>query len=171
MKSSLIILSLLMLATSCEISVGEGEPDPAAEAGSKVEFYYIVEQEIDSYQVQINESKVELADTVLIPYEEILSYNAKTYTFTVTDEARKRLEYYRGFAVTVDREIIYTGYFWTSLSSRSVDWVVIDLIRFKGNELTVQLGYPPQLSAVKITDKRNDPRILEVFRRDGKLIE
>lgn len=172
MKPALLIFAILFLAGSCEVK--EVQKDPEIRSVSVVEFYYLQDEEkLNGYDSQIDEAAAKIADTVLISYDEILSYNAKTYTFTVTEEARKRLEFFRPFAVTVDSVIIYTGYFWTSLSSRSVDWVVIDLISMTGNEneLKVQLGYPGQWDGLAIPDKRNDPRILEVFREDGKLIE
>ena len=169
MRSTIILLSLVLLASACEVT--ELANDPALSAGSKVEFYLIQQQEIDSYQTSINEQAAKIQDSILISYEEIISYNPKTFNFEISPEARKRLQYYTPFAVTVDREIIYTGYFWTSLSSRSVDWVVIDLLFADENKLHVQLGYPGLMDGISIPDKRNDPRILEVLRRDNKLIE
>jgi hypothetical protein len=39
------------------------------------------------------------------------------------------------------------------------------------NELWVELGYPGPIDGVEIPDERNHPLILDIFRRDGKLIE
>ena len=76
------------------------------------------------------------------------------------------------FAVTVNDEIIYTGYFWPSFSSQSCGWVVIDPLSIGfGNSMRVNLGYPSQEFATGVTDNRNASQILDVFRRDHKLIE
>ena len=39
------------------------------------------------------------------------------------------------------------------------------------NELKVELGYPGQIQGTIIPDKRNDSQILDIFKRDNKLIE
>lgn len=137
-----------------------------------MEFYLLEDYAVNEPGMAIIEDYATIGDTALIHYDEILSYNPGTHTFKVQDEAIDRLEFASAFAVTVDREIIYTGYFWSGLSSMSVDWVVIDLIFTMNNVLKVELGYPGgHPTDHGITDKRNDPRILDVFSRDHKLIE
>lgn len=74
------------------------------------------------------------------------------------------------FAVTIDKEIIYTGYFWCGYSSSMVDWVTIDPLNYSGkNRLRVSLGYPGLIQGDYIPDDRNDDRILDILRRDSKL--
>jgi hypothetical protein len=128
---------------------------------------------------KIINSTVKLSDSIIIRYDDILSYNPNNYTFTVTKYLADKLNAFENnhihgtpFAVTVDREIIYTGYFWAGLSSSSVDWVTIDPLNYSGkNQLRVQLGYPGLFEGDFIPDDRNDERILRILRRDSKLIE
>jgi len=72
----------------------------------------------------------------------------------------------------VDNEIVYTGYFWPSLSSISCNWIVIDPVSTEiNNEMKVELGYPSPAYGTDIPDKRNSNQIIDVFRRDNKLVE
>ena len=76
------------------------------------------------------------------------------------------------FAVAADEELAYTGYFWPGYSSMGCQWITTDPL-FIGNRntMTMGLGYPGLIEGTSIPDNRNDPRILEIFRADGKLIE
>jgi hypothetical protein len=165
MKTTFVILTVLLISTSCKKE--KINPD----AGTNVEFYLIDNYTTDQLDMPINEDSATLNDTVLISYSEIISYNSKTYEFKVSEEVLERLNYYQAFAVTVDKEIIYTGYFWASFSSLIVNWVVIDILFTENNMLHVQLGYPGLLEGMSIPDRRNDTRILDVMQRDNKLIE
>jgi hypothetical protein len=54
----------------------------------------------------------------------------------------------------------------------SCQWVVADPLFYGINDgLKINLGYPGTWEGYEIPDKRNDPRILAVFRKDGKLVE
>jgi len=109
-----------------------------------------------------------------------LSYNKTTCTFTITDEKATGFNtesYFRKvFAVTINKEVIYTGYFWSPLSSAIVDWIVIggDISYFSSNaknEIKVQLGYPSLLEGMKISDLRNDKRIISLMQNTNRLKE
>jgi len=74
------------------------------------------------------------------------------------------------FAIKTNDTMIYTGYFWPSYSSASCDWVVIDpLMTSIGNKIQIRLGYPDLVQGQVIQDKRNDERIIRIFKRDNKL--
>ncbi len=76
------------------------------------------------------------------------------------------------FAVKVNAELIYTGYFVCSTSSFYIAWTVISPYRYiPENELRINLGYPYLMNGESVPDHRNDGKILDVFRRDDKLIE
>jgi hypothetical protein len=113
----------------------------------------------------------------LIKYDNIISYNPITYSFRISDSLitdSKDLGslIQKAFAVTIDKRIIYTGYFWSGYLSNFVDWVVIDLLTYElNNELIVELGYGPIADGDSIPDKRNDERIIELLRKDNKIIE
>lgn len=64
------------------------------------------------------------------------------------------------------------GYFWPGYSSQSCEWVIIDPFSIDtDNEMKVELGYPGSVLGIEIPDERNANQILDVFRRDDKLIQ
>ena len=171
MTRSIIILFLLGILAGCE------RYQSARQQGNGLEFYLIADFQKVGTSAKIINSTVKLSDSVIIYYDEIESYNSDTYTFTVTESCADKLNDFENnhihgtpFAVTVDKEIIYTGYFWCSFSSASVDWVTIDPLNYSGkNHLRVSLGYPGLFEGDFIPDNRNDHRILDFLRADGKL--
>jgi hypothetical protein len=144
-----------------------------------VELYLLESYEtIENTYSQIKETTVQTLDNPLLTYNDFISYNAKEYTFKLTEEAKVKIKDLNhrvnglAFAVKANNEVIYTGYFWPGYSSMSCDWVVIDPIMIhEENEMMVRLGYPGPIQGITIPDKRNDPQLLEIFRRDNKLIE
>ncbi len=171
MKRSIIILLLPVILAGCE------RYQYVRQQGNGLEFYFIGDFQKVGTSAKIINSTVKLSDSVIIYYDEIKSYNSDTYTFTVAESCADRLNDFKNthihgtpFAVTVDKEIIYTGYFWCSFSSASVDWVTIDPLNYSGkNQLRVSLGYPGLFEGDYIPDDRNDHRILDFLRADGKL--
>jgi hypothetical protein len=132
----------------------------------------------DKYYFQIDETTVVIEKHPLLEYSDLIAYNSKDYTFKITKHAEtkiKNLDHHihgLAFAIKANNEMIYTGYFWPSYSSASCDWVVIDPYSIgQTNEMQVRLGYAGPGQGVTIPDKRNDPDLLEIFRRDNKLIE
>ncbi|MDX9883194.1 MAG: hypothetical protein RBS73_14120 [Prolixibacteraceae bacterium] len=135
---------------------------------------------LESYQKgvgsQIDETTVVTNEEPLVRYEDFISYNPEQYVFLITDRAKAAIQGLQhssfgiAFAIKANNELIYTGYFWPSFSSGGCNWVVIDpLATGLTNTLTVELGYPGLLEGVEIPDKRNDKRILDIFKRDHKL--
>lgn len=151
----------------------------ARQPGSGLEFYLIKDFQRAGNSAKIINSSVVLSDSVIIYYDDIVSYDSDNFVFTLTESCADKLNdfennYIHGtpFAVTIDREIIYTGYFWCGFSSASVDWVTIDPLNYSGkNQLRVSLGYPGLMQGDYIPDNRNDFRILSLLRKDGKLIK
>ena len=134
---------------------------------------------LDTYQTEyigsaiLNEG-IELSSNPIISYDELLKYNSKTHQFSVPPSTVDKLEdkFGSAFAVTIDKEVIYTGYFWAAYSSATVNWVTIDILEgVRDNKLEVSLGYPWMISEWNIPDNRNNRRLLSVFARDGKLID
>jgi len=168
-----IILILLSLPIGCE-KFQYNSPN-----GDSLEFYRLSEYQTKKNSLKIIESSVKISSSRIIGYDDIISYNSKTFTFTVTDQLAEYLNdnktdpiHGTPFAVTIDRQLIYTGYFWAGYSSQSCDWVTIDPLNYSGNNrLTVQLGYPGLFGGDTIPDKRNDKRILDLLRKDYKLIK
>lgn len=171
----LVLLAMvLLLPVSCE------KNDPGVTGG--VELYLLESYETADGPCQIgcriDRSTAELEKQPLICYSDFLSYDPDEHVFGISEQAMETIENIEhsvhgvAFGVTAGDELVYTGYFWPGYSSATCDWIVIDPIwLYQGNELKVQLGYPGMMEGWEIPDKRNDPRILAIFRRDGKLIE
>ena len=164
-------LGLVFLLNSCD---KEENLEPS---GKSIDFYYISEyQKIDN-TFKIIDSTVVIGNTKIIDYSDIISYSSKDYAFTVSDSISDRLNDFENhsihgvpFALAIDKEIIYTGYFWASYSSMGCDWITIDPLNISGrNELKVRLGYPGKIQGDSIPDKRNDSRLIEVLRKNKKL--
>jgi hypothetical protein len=126
----------------------------------------------------IDPGTVKLQQEPLLWYANFLSYSPSEYAFTITYDARDTIEKMEHsvfgvpFGVTAGGELIYTGYFWPGYSSLGCQWIVIDPVFWRdGDKLYVELGYPGLMEGAEVPDHRNDPRILGIFRRDGKLAE
>lgn len=163
------LIGLFFIISGCSREVTDDLPH------NSVDFYAISEYRTMDQSMAIIENTVRLRDSLFIPYAEIFSYNPANYTFTVSSRVSDHLSDFESFpvarkpfAVVCDGEIIYTGYFWYSFMSSICDWTIIDPIDYSGeNKITVSLGYPADFSGV--VDRRNDPRLLAVLRRHGKL--
>jgi len=146
--------------------------------GNELEFYLLDEYQTISDSQEIDLKTAIISDGALVPYSDILAYSESGHLFKVSAEILSKLKSNDGFnyhtmafAVTIDKEIIYTGYFWTPFSSRICDWTTIDPTDKEGNNgLKVNLGYPSDLYGSDLVDHRNDSRILMMLRRDKKLI-
>lgn len=144
-----------------------------------IDFYAISDYRTQENSMKIIESSVELSDSVIIPYDDILFYRPELHTFFITEQLSDILSDWENhplarkpFAVVAGSKIVYTGYFWYGFMSSSCDWLVIDPIDYSGeNKLIIQLGYPGLIVGDQIPDHRNDPWLLEILRRNGKLIE
>jgi hypothetical protein len=77
------------------------------------------------------------------------------------------------FAVFVGGKPIYTGAFWTSLSSISFRGVTINVSDLKGDfpVLKLELDYPPLAPKHIVTDPRLDPKIFLALKNRGVLRE
>ena len=140
----------------------------------EVDIYLLDEYNRKSDSYAILSTGIVLEATPVVTYDEIRSYDSKSCTFDIDPAAAERMKdlYQSAFAVTIDGEVIYTGYFWSLISSQIVDWVVTDLLTVQTSaRLEMDLGYPSLMEWMEIPDKRNDRRVLSVFHRDGKLID
>lgn len=127
---------------------------------------------------QIDPATVTWDSTPFISYENLASYNPKTHVFELTQEGVDSIKsrdypvHGTGFALLANEILVYTGYFYPAFSSQSCNWLVIDPLFVEINsQLKVKLGYPGEWTDGSIPDFRNDDLILDIFRRDGKLID
>lgn len=105
-----------------------------------------------------------------ISYDEIDSYDESNYTFTIDREVLSRVREITEptpFAVVVDRQVVYTGFFWPSFMSIPCDCLRIDPLA-TSDQLKVELGYAA-LRDLSHLDHRNEKVLLGTLQRDGKL--
>ncbi|MFZ5940369.1 MAG: hypothetical protein ACOYXB_07325 [Bacteroidota bacterium] len=165
-------VAILFVLSGCERQSLIGEGDTA-------DFYILEEFRTQENSMAILEGTALAGSEKIIGYNDILSYSPLTCTFIVSDSISERLNdvsstsvHGTPFALVIGGEIIYTGYFWAGFSSRTVDWITIDPLDYTGdNSLPVTLGYPAGFAADEIPDKRNDPRLLSLLKRDDKLVD
>jgi hypothetical protein len=163
--------ALFLIINACEKTSNITPP------GKDVEIYVLESCETVGETSEIVSSSAIIGNEPLIRYDQILYYNSKTFIFKVDDSAISSLNqdgglkfHFKAFAITVDKKIIYTGYFWPGYSSSIVKWFVIDPLGISNeNELQVEMAYPTNNFAGNYADLRNDKRIIDVLKRDGKL--
>jgi hypothetical protein len=167
----LLLLFCFWIPSGCK----KGNDNPRS--GKKIEFYLLKSYTKVTGSDAIAANSIVLNDTALINYEDILWYDDANYIFKITETPAKWLNDFqhnqshgKAFAVTIDKKIIYTGYFWASFSSSSCNWIVVDPLNYAGkNELTVRIGYPGLMAGTTIPDNRNNAELLEILGTDKKL--
>jgi hypothetical protein len=172
-----VLKILLMAAFLAFFTACEKETD-FQNAGKDVELYIIKSYKVKIGTSEIVDSTVVLENQPLISYNQILSYTPKECKFELAKSAIDTINqegglkyHFKAFAVTVDKVIIYTGYFWPGYASTIKRWFTIDPILNLENTFKVQLAYPTDKFAGNYADMRNDSRIINVFKRDGKIRE
>ncbi len=116
-----------------------------------------------------------LASTPLLRVQEVQSYERASHTLTLTPAAYARLSRLEvplsglPFAVCVGSEVIYTGEFWSMLSSAFYGGVTI-AVPLDPNSSVIRLGwgYPGEQSS-QGSDPRDDERIMQALARAGLL--
>jgi hypothetical protein len=137
---------------------------------------YLTSTDLPPDKIEIP-SHVDISDHPILSIKDIVTYNAQTHEMKLTDEAFERIANLevpvrgKSFLVCVDGAPIYSGAFWTPISSISYDGVTIwkPLGYQEPNIITLELGYPaPQFYAGE--DPRNDRVVLLSLEQSGKLI-
>ena len=146
--------------------------------GHGVELYLLKSFDLlqNDKRFQIDESTIITKSSPLIYYSDIQSYDSSNHVFQISENARSRISEMDfpvsgiAFAVKADNKLVYTGYFWPGYSSSSCDWMIIDPTQVEfANEMKVTAGYPGENDKLGIPDKRNDPLIVDILKRDKKL--
>jgi hypothetical protein len=127
-------------------------------------------------KVDINQLDIETEPIISI--EDIISYDKTNHTIELTQNAFTRVQQIFPmpvkvggipFVVCVGEERIYTGAFWTPLSSLSYDGVVImQSFDTTGTVIQIALGYPGQDFFIG-KDPRTDHRIMKTLEQEKKL--
>lgn len=176
-KDMKTLLILIITASIGLISCKKNDSNEPSK--SKIEIYMLKSYKRANNSRQITSDSLVLNDTALIKDSGIMSYNMTNHTFIISENKAQWLKDYdtnkifgKAFAVTIDKKVIYTGYFWAGFASSTVDWVIIDLLKISNeNKLIVEIGYPELMPGMSIPDFRNDNRILDVLSKTNRLLK
>jgi len=166
--TALILLTAVFLFGSCEKDVRNEK-----EITGEVCFYLLKSYKTRENSSEIVTSTVRIADNPIIEYKDIISYNTDLNVYTVTRQARDTVISLTSpvsgppFAVTIDKEIIYTGYFWPVTSPVTCDWTHID-------PLFIDFWDGLKVMPANNRDKPNpgnDADLIKILRRDKKLAD
>ena len=165
MRLLLFILTACVMCLSCK--------KDNVKAGKNVEIYLFKTFQTVTGKCQIDGSTSLLQDTAAIKNGDILEYSQTNYQFKLTGASFQKVKTFRDFtpfAVTVDKQVIYYGFFKPGISSSSCDnSITMNLDWTSGNKISLQLGYPGQLPGVTIDDERNNQKLIMTLKSQGKL--
>ena len=164
MRKLLILLTaFLAIMTNCEKDYGRG-----------LEVYFLTDFKTKTDSKEIISGSERLSKDPIIYYDDILCYDTINYCFKVIDAKAEELAQIswptqgKAFSLTIDKSVIYSGYFMPGYSSSGADWFVINPFSFE-SWIQVNLGYPGEIERLIEIDPRNDARIIALLKRDNKL--
>lgn len=140
---------------------------------------YLLDEPVPTSQLaEMDIEELILQDKPILSSDDIISYDRSNHTIELTRRAYNRIQQIFPMPVKVDgipfvvcvgNERIYTGAFWTPLSSLSYDGAVImQPLDPAGTTVRIVLRYPaPEVFTGD--DPRGDARILHALEQDGKL--
>ncbi len=163
MKSLIIMTVFSFALISCEKDTGSG-----------LEIYLLTDFQKKSSSYEIISGSEKLSKNPIITYNEIVSYDSTDHSFQI--ESSKGQEFNlknwsvqgTAFSLTINRSIIYSGYFMPGYSSLGIDWIAIDPLSVN-SKIRVSLGYPADWPNLVNRDPRNDTRIINLLIKDNKL--
>jgi hypothetical protein len=166
--SAFILLTALFLFSSCEKDARNEK-----EVKGNVCFYLLKSYKTGENSMEIMTGSARITDNPIIGYEDIISYNTNLNIYNISKKARDTVMSLTStvsgppFAVTIDKEIIYTGYFWPVTSPVECDWIHIDplFIDFWDGLKVMPANYSDK------SNPGNDPDLIKIFRRDKKLVK
>ena len=165
MRRIIYILTLIILSFSCKKN--------KVNSGETVEIYLLKTYQTVANKCQIDPSLSEIQDTAFIKNQDILEYSKADYQFKLTDRAIQRVKTLGDripFAVTVDKQVIYYGFYKPNISSSSCDnSICMSLDVITTNKINLNLGYPGQTQGVPIDDQRNNSTLIVALKNQGKL--
>jgi hypothetical protein len=159
-----VIVCILLVLSSCSTPNHEGFA------------IYLTKGDIPPAQMPAL-SYVDIAEQPIIAMKDIISYNAQTHELELTTNAYEGIFQLdvpvsgKSFMVCVDKKLIYSGAFWTPVSSISFDGVTIwkPLGLGETHVIKLELGYPSS-SFYGNEDPRNNPEVIRSLEQAGKLI-
>ncbi|MFZ2340629.1 MAG: hypothetical protein WAW07_13020 [Bacteroidales bacterium] len=164
MKSLFIIITAITSAlVSCE-----------KQSESGLEIYLLTDYLKKSPGAEIISGSEKLSENPIISYNDIILYDSTEYYFQISESKAQELRQIKwgtqgtAFSLTINKQIIYSGYFMPGYSSLGLDWISIDPLAFD-SKIRVTLGYPVNWPQFQGPDPRNDARIINYLRKDNKL--
>ena len=164
MKRFIVIMTVLLLVlVSCE-----------KDSVSGLEIYLLTDYQKKSSGFEIIAGSETLSKNPIIYYSEIVSYDSTNHYFQIETTKAQELNQKKwsvqgtAFSLTINKLIIYSGYFMPSYSSLGIDWITIDPLSID-SKIRVSLGYPVDWNQLKDRDPRNDVRIIDLLIKDNKL--
>ncbi len=176
-KSTLFLVILFQIVISISSCHKDTlELDISHLPGQGVELYLLKEYEMFEAQCKIDNSTIILESTALVFNDEIRYYELSTHTMGLSESAIERVKEigdWGAFCVTVNKAIIYSGFFKPSYSSSTCfHSVTIDPLSYSGNKIHFNLGYPwSSLATIDGVDPRVNELLIQAFRNQGKLRE
>ena len=159
------ILTLSTIFFSCK--------KDTTKAGEKVEIYILKTYKTVVGKCQVDPSTAVLQNTPTVTNDDIIEYSPTAYTFKLSDNAIekiKNLKDFAAFAVTVDKRLIYYGFFKPGYSSSSCDHsITMDIAWAANDKILMSLGYPGPMQSITIADERNNPLLIATLQAQGKL--
>jgi hypothetical protein len=164
MKRVFVILAIFLGFTAgCEKAPQSG-----------LEIYLLTDYQTKSPGKEIIAGSEMLSKDPLIYYNDIISYDSTDHCFLIGTSKIQELNHKEwsvqgtAFSLTINRSVIYSGYFMPGYSSLAIDWISIDPLSVD-SKIRVSLGYPGDLSQLANHDPRNDERIINLLLEDHKL--
>jgi hypothetical protein len=139
-----------------------------------LEVYLLTDFQKKSSSPEIISGSEKLSDNPLITYNEIVMYDSTEHEFELAPSKARELNNISwsvtgtAFALTINKSIIYSGYFIPGYSSLGLDWLVIDPLSVD-SKIRISLGYPGNWTQSGSRDPRNDYRIISYLQKDNKL--
>lgn len=160
------LLIFLVLSVTCFCCKKEG-------GGKAVEIYLLANYQYVTGQCRVDPPSAGLQSTPTVRNEDVLAYSQSACEFKLSDAGFQQIKTLRdgtAFAVTVDGEVIYYGFFKPGISSSSCPHsITMDAAWTATNKIALRLGYPGLLSGVTVDDQRNHPTLLTALNQQGKL--
>ncbi len=180
MKTHLTILVLIgFLIISCECNNDDIQPGAGFEI-YKVDTTYFHDSNIDNSTLDLD--TFALKDTPILRYEDLIKYDTSSHkltigishdSLTIKWSSNAYINFGSMFMVTLDKEPIYCGWFWSVSNSKLCNWVHIEepyyeFDSLEENEVVMSFRYESERWQ-KYPDPRLDPRIVERLAKDGKI--
>ena len=165
MKRLLLLLSAVWMVTSCNKEQKNARGDVA--------IYLLKNVQLVANKCQVDAAHAAIETLPLVANGDILEYNQSNYEFKLAPSAIQKVKGLADrtpFAMTVNKEVIYYGFFKPSISSSSCEHsITMDISWSAVDKIMIRLGYPGPVAGVPIDDKRNDPRLLNSLEQQQKL--